>query len=142
MKNKIFNFVLDLFKNGDKEEQAGILRKSRSIVLQVPGSLNLLWESWFLPCGCSPSETSFMPRLMICLIFFCWLEWVLLSLSLVCITAIIQRPMTFLLSRLSMPDRYITCPCWVAMQLYGQPSSGYGLVVWILSEVSLYLWVE
>ena len=24
MKNKIFNFVLDLFKNGDKEEQAGI----------------------------------------------------------------------------------------------------------------------
>ena len=24
MKNKIFNFVLDLFKNGDKEEPAGI----------------------------------------------------------------------------------------------------------------------
>ena len=24
MKNRIFNFVLDLFKNGDEEEQAGI----------------------------------------------------------------------------------------------------------------------
>lgn len=24
MKNKIFNFVLDLFKNGDEEEPAGI----------------------------------------------------------------------------------------------------------------------
>ena len=24
MKNKIFSFVLDLFKNGDKEERAGI----------------------------------------------------------------------------------------------------------------------
>lgn len=42
MKNKIFNFVLDLFKNGDEEEQLASLRKSRFTVLQVPGSLNLL----------------------------------------------------------------------------------------------------
>ena len=27
MKNKIFSFVLDLFKNGDKEERAGIFAR-------------------------------------------------------------------------------------------------------------------
>ena len=27
MKNKIFNFVLDLFKNGDEEEPAGIFAR-------------------------------------------------------------------------------------------------------------------
>lgn len=142
MKNKIFCFVFDLFKNGDKEEQAGIFaqvkiyRSTSARVFEFIVGI-LVLSMWLLTIRNIIHATSDdLPYLLLLAGMGTF------SLLLVCFTAIIQRPMTFLLSRLSMPDRYITCPCWIAMQLYGQPSSGYGLVVWILSEVSLYLWVE
>lgn len=142
MKNKIFSFVLDLFKNGDKEERAGIFaqvkiyRSTSARVFEFIVGI-LVLAMWLLTIRNVIHATSDdLPYLLLLAGMGTF------SLLLVCFTAIIQRPMTFLLSRLSMPDRYITCPCRVAMQLYGQPSSGYGLVVWILSEVSLYLWVE
>ena len=42
MKNKIFSFVLDLFKNGDKEEQAGIFAQVKIYRSTSARVLNLL----------------------------------------------------------------------------------------------------
>ena len=65
MKNKIFNFVLDLFKNGDEEEPASIFAQvkiyrstSARVFKFIVGILVLaIWQE--------PSETSFIPHLMI-----------------------------------------------------------------------------
>jgi len=140
MKNKIFNFVLDLFKNGDEEEPAGIFaqvkiyRSTSARVFEFIVGI-LVLAMWLLTIRNVIHATSDdLPYLLL-------LAGMGTFFPIACLLHS-YHPKANDFPFVKMPDRYITCLCWIAMQLYGQPSSGYGLVVWILSEVSLYLWVE
>jgi len=139
MKNKIFNFVLDLFKNGDEEEPAGIFaqvkiyRSTSARVFEFIVGI-LVLAMWLLTIRNVIHATSDdLPYLLL-------LAGMGTFFPIACLLhSYHPKANDFPFVKIV---RYITCLCWIAMQLYGQPSSGYGLVVWILSEVSLYLWVE
>lgn len=143
MKNKIFNFVLDLFKNGDKEEQAGIFaqvriyRSTSARVFEFIVGI-LVLAMWLLTIRNIIHATSDdLPYLLL-------LAGMGTFFPIACLLhSYHPKANDFPFVKIvNARQVYYTCPCWIAMQLYGQPSSGYGLVVWILSEVSLYLWVE
>lgn len=99
MKNKIFNFVLDLFKNGDEEEPAGIFaqvkiyRSTSARVFEFIVGI-LVLAMWLLTIRNVIHATSDdLPYLLLLAGMGTF------SLLLVCFTAIIQRPMIFLSSR-------------------------------------------
>lgn len=99
MKNKIFSFVLDLFKNGDKEEQTGIFaqvkiyRSTSARVFEFIVGI-LVLAMWLLTIRNIIHATSDdLPYLLLLAGMGTF------SLLLVCFTAIIQRPMIFLSSR-------------------------------------------
>ena len=142
MKNKIFNFVLGLFKNGDKEEQAGIFaqvkiyRSTSARVFEFIVGI-LVLAMWLLTIRNVIHATSDdLPYLLL-------LSGMGTFFPIACLLhSYHPKANDFPFVKIVNARQVYYCPCWVAMQLYGQPSSGYGLVVWILSEVSLYLWVE
>lgn len=99
MKNRIFNFVLDLFKDSDEEEQAGIFaqvkiyRSTSARVFEIIVGI-LVLAMWLLTIRNVIHATSDdLPYLLLLAGMGTF------SLLLVCFTAIIQRPMAFLSSR-------------------------------------------